>query len=89
MSQIKYLGQIINAKGQTPDLGRAEVIKRMLVPNNVTILQAFLGLASYYGMYILNMQICRAPLNNLLKKGVKWDWTKDYERGLPKILRNF
>ena len=45
MSQIKYLGQIINPKGQTPDQEKAEAIKSMPVPNNVTKLQAFLGLA--------------------------------------------
>ena len=71
ISQIKYLEQIINTKGQTPDHERAEAIKIMLVPNNVTKLQAFLGLANYYSIYIPNMQNIRAPLNNLLKNGVK------------------
>ena len=47
MSQIKYLGQIINAKYQTPGTERAEAIKSMPVPNNVTKLKAFLGLANY------------------------------------------
>ena len=67
-TQIKYLGQIINAKGRTPDPEREEAIKSMPVPNNVTKLQAFLGLAKYYGIYIPNMQNLRAPLNKLLKK---------------------
>ena len=87
MSQIKYLGQIINAKGRTPNPERAEAIKSMLVPNNVTKLQAFLGLPNYYGIYIPDMQNLRAPLNNLLKKGVKWDWTNDCERAFQKIKR--
>ena len=86
MSQIKYLGQIINAKDQTPDPERAEAIKSMPVPNNVTKLQAILSLAHYYGIYIPNIQNLRAPLNNLLKKGVKWDWTKDCERDFQKIF---
>ena len=68
MSQIKYLGQIINAKGRTPDPERAEAIKSMPVPNNVIKLQAFLGLANYYGIYILNKQNLRAPLKTYLKK---------------------
>ena len=71
MSQIKYLGQVINAKVRTLDPERAEPIKSMLIPNNVTKLQAFLGLANYYGMYIPNMQNLWVTLNNLLKKGVK------------------
>ena len=35
MSQIKYLRQIINAKGRTPDPQKAEAIKSMPVRNNV------------------------------------------------------
>ena len=85
MSQIKYLGQIINAKSQTPDPKREEVIKSIQVPNNMTKLQAFLGLANYYGIYIPNMQNLRAPLNNFLKKGVKCDWTKECEKAFQKI----
>ena len=85
MSQIRYLGQIINAKGRTPDPERAKAIKSMPVPNNVTKLQAFLGLANYCGIYIPNMQNLWVPLNNLLKKWVKWDWAKDCERAFKKI----
>ena len=73
MFQIRYLGQKINAKGWTPDLEIAEAIKIMPVPNNVTKLQEFLGLAKYYGIYIPNMQNLWVPLNKLLNKGVKGD----------------
>ena len=47
---------MINAEGRTPDPERAEAIKSMPVPNNVIKLQAFLGLANYYGIYIPNMK---------------------------------
>ena len=33
------------------------------------------------------MQYFRAPLNNLLKKGVKWDWTKNLERIFQKMKK--
>ena len=44
MSPIKYLRQIINAKGQIPNPERVEAIKTSLVSNNLTNLHAFLGL---------------------------------------------
>ncbi len=47
MKQIKCLGQKIDEKGRRPEPKRAEVIKNMLPPNNVTNLSAFLGLANY------------------------------------------
>lgn len=85
MSEIKYLGQIINAKGRRPDPKRAEAIKNMPIPKNITTLQAFLGLANYYGIYIKNMHDLRAPLNNLLKKDVKWNWTDKCQQAFEKI----
>ncbi len=66
MGEVKYLGQII-------DSARAEAIKSMSPPQNVVKLQAFLGMANYYGIYIPKMHNLRVPLNKLLKKGAKWE----------------
>ena len=54
-------------------------------PDNVTKLQAFLGLASYYSIYIPRMYELRAPLNELLKKGKKWCWSKECEKAFQGI----
>ena len=67
MNKIKYLGQIIDHEGRKPDLKRAEAIRNMPTPDNVTKLQSFLGLANCYNMYIAKMHDSRAPLNELLK----------------------
>ena len=63
---VKYLGQIIDDNGRRPDPERAEVIKNMPSPNNVTNLPAFLGLANYYSIYIPKMYDLRTPFNDLL-----------------------
>ena len=75
MSDIKYLGQIIDSDGRRPDPARAEAIKSMPTPQNILTLQAFLGLANYYCIYIPKIHNLRAPLNKLLKKGAKWEWS--------------
>ena len=77
---MKYLGQIIDQMGRKPDPERAETIKNMPSPDNATKLQAFLGLASCYRIYIRKMYELRAPLNERLKKGKKWLWTKQCEK---------
>ena len=68
--KIKYLGQVIDEKGRTPDPNRADTIRYMPAPTNAGALQSFWRLANYYNCYIPNMHILRAPLNHLLKKDV-------------------
>ena len=85
MKQIKYLGKIIDKNGRRPDPERAETIKNVPVPNNVTNIQAFLDLANYYSIYIPKIYGLRAHLNNLLKKGAKWNWLEEYEEAFQKI----
>ena len=74
-------------KARKPDPERAKAIKNMPPPDNVTKLQAFLGLASYYSIYIPKMYKLRAPLNELLKKGKKWCWTKECEKAFQEIKK--
>lgn len=77
---------IVFAKnGHQPDLSRTSAIKNIPLPTNITRLQAFLWLANYYQSYIPNMQNLRAPQNNLLKKGVKWNWTDKCEKAFEEI----
>ena len=85
MKQIRYLRQIIDENGRRPDLERAETIKNMLSPNNVTNLQVFSGLANYYSICIPKIYDFRAPLNDLLKKDRKWIWSKECKAAFQKI----
>ena len=57
----------------------------MPAPDNVAKLQSFLGLVSYYSIDIPKMYDMRAPLNNLIKKGAKWIWSKECEHTFKKI----
>ena len=57
----------------------------MPAPHNVATLQSFLGLANYYQVFISGMHELRAPLNNLLKKGTKWNWSVECESAFQKI----
>ena len=71
MNKIEYLGQIIDHEGRRPNPKRTDAIKNMPIPDNVTKLQSFFGLANYYNLYIPNMHELRAPLNKLLSKNIE------------------
>ena len=81
MKKIKYLEQIINSDRRKPDPERAEAIKNMPAPDNVAILV----LVNYYSIYNLKMYDMKAPLNNLVKKGAKWIWSKELEHTFKRI----
>ena len=80
MTKIEYLGQIIDHEGRRPP-------PNMPIPDNVTKLQSFLGLANYYNSYIPNMHELRVPLNKLLSKNKKWCWTKECDNAFNKIKK--
>ena len=84
---MKYLGQMINQRGRKLNLERAKAIKNMPSRDNVMKLQAFLGHASYYSKYILKIYELRTPLNELLKKGKKWCWTKECKKAFQEIKK--
>ena len=83
--KIKYLGHIIDKDGRRPDPKWAAAIKDMPAPNNIALLQSFLGLANYHQVLIQNMHDMRASLNELLKKDKPWDWTVKCQEALEKI----
>ena len=52
LTEIKYLGHIINNDSRRPNPERATTIKDMPAPDNVKALQCFLGLANFYQVFI-------------------------------------
>ena len=66
---------------------KVEHNKRQFCQTNVTKLQAFLGYANYYRRYIPNMHELRVPLNNLLKKEIKWDWSDKFLSAFKEIKK--
>lgn len=69
LKSIKYLDQIIIHNGRESDPASVEAIRDMRVIDNVTTVQAFLWLVSYYNMYNSKVHDLRAPLNKPFKKG--------------------
>ena len=65
MGKIKYPGNIIGKDGRRPDPERTDMIKDILVPDNMASLQSFLELAHYYQVFIQNMHDLRTPINEL------------------------
>ena len=52
MAKVTYLGHVFSAAGMEPDPQKVAAVHDWTTPTNVSDLQSFLGLASYYWRYI-------------------------------------
>ena len=77
---VSFLGHRIDANGIHPLDDKLQAIAQAPAPVNVQELRSFLGLINYYGKFIPNAATILAPLNRLLRKDAKWNWSKECER---------
>ena len=57
------------------------------MPQNLTQLRAFLGLASYYRRFIKGFSQIATPLYDLLKKDINYEWTEERQQ-VFQLLKN-
>eukprot|EP01129_Flabellula_baltica_P008171 TRINITY_DN3225_c0_g1_i2.p1 TRINITY_DN3225_c0_g1~~TRINITY_DN3225_c0_g1_i2.p1 ORF type:complete len:755 (+),score=86.77 TRINITY_DN3225_c0_g1_i2:501-2765(+) len=55
------------------------------MPTDLKVLRSFLGLASYFRTYIKDFARITAPMYELLKAEVKWEWTDECDRAFAEI----
>ncbi|XP_029348460.1 uncharacterized protein K02A2.6-like [Acyrthosiphon pisum] len=90
--EVDYLGHTLSNKGISPQIRKLEAIKEARAPNNVTELQAYLGLLNYYGKFIPNLSSELYDLYKLLRKDVKFVWSDKcqevFENSKSLLLQN-
>ena len=57
-------------------------------PTNQTEVRSFLGLAGYYRRFIRNFSLIALPLHELLKKNVRFEWSKKYQKSIDELKRS-
>ena len=85
LKSIKYLGYIFDKDGRRPDPANIAAIQRMPAPSDLSNLRAFLGLISYYSVFLPALHTIRAPLNRLLQKGTPWVWSNECALSFKKL----
>ena len=72
---VTYLGHRIDSQGLHPVEEKVKALLEVPIPKNTTELKSFLGMLSYYSKFLPNLSSELAPLNQLLKCSVPWQWT--------------
>ena len=75
---------MVTKDGIFVDLRKVDVVSNW-IPNTVIEIQSFLGLASYYRRFIEGFSKIALPLTRLTQKGVKFEWSYDYEHSFQEL----
>lgn len=75
--RVTYLGHIVSESGITTDPAKIERVCKWPVPANVTEIKSFLGLASYYRLFVPNFAQVARPLHKLTEANVEFLWTPE------------
>lgn len=76
-SDVTYLGHHISSMGIQPDKSKYQAIQNYPTPKNADDVRRFVAFCNYYRRFIPYFSEITSPLNAMLKKNSKFEWTKD------------
>ena len=89
-TSVKYLGFIIRAgEGLHVDPKKVEAIRAWETPKNVRDVRSFLGFANFYRSFMPRFATVSAPLSNLTRKGVEFQWNQDCQEAFAELKELF
>ena len=75
--ELVWLGHTISQDGIRPNKEKTDAINKVNPPTNTRTLKSFLGAIQYFAKFIPNLSEKTDNMRQLLKKGVKWEWTEE------------
>ena len=73
LQKFQFLGHIVTKEGISMDPAKVEAIMNYPRPTNVSEVRSFLGMASYYRIFIEGFSKLALPITNLLRKSNKFE----------------
>ena len=74
--EIPFLGHIVSAAEIGADPAKCQQVRDWPVPRDLHEVRSFVGLCSYYRRHIQGFMELAAPLNELVTKGMDFEWTE-------------
>ncbi|XP_058005402.1 uncharacterized mitochondrial protein AtMg00860-like [Hevea brasiliensis] len=85
LEKVVFLGFIVNGNGVEVDEEKVKAIKDWPTPKNASEVKSFHGLASFYRRFVPHFSSIVAPLNELIKKDVAFEWKKKHELAFAEL----
>lgn len=84
-NSVEYLGHVVSKDGIQPNPDKIRAVTEFPVPKNTKGVRSFLGLANYYRRFIKGFASIAAPLNNLLRKHVRFKWDTNCQQSFDAL----
>jgi hypothetical protein len=86
-TKVEYLGMVIEEGKISMDPGKLRGIRDWRVPTTVKQVRGFLGFGNFYRRFIRHFSELAKPLNNLLKKDQKFEWTNECQQAFDQLKK--
>ena len=83
-----FCGFVVSAQGIKVDQAKVEAIKSWPVPTNVSEIWSFHELVSFYRHFVKDFSTKAAPLNELVKQNVKFEWGQTQQEAFDLLKSN-
>lgn len=74
MKEVGYVGHLLTAEGLRTDPEKVHTIVGMKTPENVKVLQQFLGMVRYISKFVPQLSELTLPPQHLTHADVTWVW---------------
>ena len=88
-TSIKYLGFVISPGRIEMDPTKLRGITEWPAPKTLRHLRSFLGFGNFYRRFIHHYSDLTKPLNELLQKKMKWNWSQRQEEAFETLKERF
>lgn len=90
VTEISFLGYILNAQGICMDLSKVQAVTSWPIPRTVREIQQIIGFANSYRRFIRNFSTIAAPLTAMIKdKTKKLKWMEKATEAFQKLKQAF
>jgi reverse transcriptase-like protein/integrase-like protein/chromodomain-containing protein/p58 integrase-like protein len=88
-TKVEYLGMIIEEGKISMDPGKLRGIRDWPPPTTLKQVRGFLGFGNFYRRFIRHFSNLAKPLNDLLKKDQRFEWTDDCQKAFDELKKRF
>ena len=86
--KVTFLGHVVSGDGVSTDPSKTEAVSTWPVPRSVAEVRSFLGLTSYYRLFIYEYAHIAKPLHELTEGGKEFLWTEVWDKDFCTLKKN-